>query len=539
MIASSFQFPNWHRDTRHKLRIQRVILDDFDFEENASMSIVRELRVVWRLRGVQLLALLMLLAFVGWRAFQLKFCVLDLDIWWHLKVGEWIVAHRGFPHVGILSRTAADRPWMAYSWGYEVPLSRAYAWFGLMGVGVFGTLLTMAVSYAVYWMARRLAGRFWLAAGLSTVACSAFLFNLMPRPVFLSMILFAVTLTLTLEAQRTSRLQPLYWLPLVFLVWANCHIQFAYGIFVVGLFTGVHLFLQLSEHLGIVPDFVLPSRLPVRRLVLIFGSCLLATCLGPYSYHLYFVIFTYAGSKFPYAFIREFMALNFRAISHYVELLLAGAAFFTLGRQKRVDLFKLALLTVASAVAFRTMRDSWFLCMSAVACMADCYGEVDAIEREPIEREPGETVPQKAGLAAGLALLLFLFARNTDFNTRGLDDAMSSVFPVNAVNFLRRNPQPGPLYNTFDWGGFLTWYMPDYPVAIDGRTDLYGDEIDTRFFRTQNGDASYIDDPYLNEAQVVLLSKKVPLASALLSDARFSLIFQDSLTVVFVRRQTP
>ncbi len=497
------------------------------------MSVIEELHGLLRLRGVQLLALLMLLAFVGWRALQLKFCVLDLDIWWHLKVGEWIVAHHGFPHVGILSRTAADRPWMAYSWGYEVPLSRAYAWFGLIGVGVFGTLLTMAVAYAVYWMARRLAGRFWLAVGLSTTACGAFLFNLMPRPVFLSMILFAVTLTLVLEAQRTSRLQPLYWLPLVFLVWANCHIQFVYGILAVGLFAGVHLFQQLGECLGLVLDFALPSRLPAPKLLLIFVTCLLATCLGPYSYHLYFVVFTYAGSKFPYTFIREFMALNFRAISHYVELLLAGAAFFTLGRQRRVDLFKLALLAVASVIAFRTMRDSWFLCITAAACIADCCAEADIMEREP-----GETVPQKAGLAAALVLLLFLFARNTDFNTRGLDDAMSSVFPVNAVNFLRRNPQPGPLYNTFDWGGFLTWYMPDYPVAIDGRTDLYGDEIDTRFFKTQNGDASYVDDPYLNEAEVVLLSKRVPLASALLSDARFSLIFQDSLAVVFVRRQT-
>lgn len=117
-----------------------------------------------------------------------------------------------------------------------------------------------------------------------------------------------------------------------------------------------------------------------------------------------------------------------------------------------------------------------------------------------------------------------------------LGRAMSSVFPANAVNFLRRNPQPGPLYNTFDWGRFLTWYMPDYPVAIDGRTDLYGDEIDTRFFKTQQGDASYVDDSYLNEAQVLLLPKKVPLAGVLLSDPRFSLIVQDSLAVVFVRR---
>ncbi len=57
------------------------------------------------------------------------------------------------------------------------------------GLGVFRTLLTLAVAYAVYWMARRLSGKFWVACVLATVTCSAFLFSLMPRPVFLSMML--------------------------------------------------------------------------------------------------------------------------------------------------------------------------------------------------------------------------------------------------------------------------------------------------------------------------------------------------------------
>ncbi|MGA8489013.1 MAG: hypothetical protein WB711_01240 [Terriglobales bacterium] len=514
------------------------------------VGVGQELLGLLQRRPLQMLVLGGLLTAVAARALLLKFSVLDLDVWWHLKVGDWIVEHRAFPHTGILSRTAADRPWSAYSWGYEVLLSRAYAWFGLLGVGIFGTLLTLFVAYAVYWMVRRLSGRFWVACILATVTCSAFLFSLMPRPVFLSMILFAVTLTLLLESQRgsgltnevmeTRRPRPagrarrpsfnvLYWLPLVFLIWANCHIQFVYGIFVVGLFTGVHLLLQLAEHLGVVLDFARPSILPARKLVLIFTACVLAACIGPYSYHLYGIVFAYASSTFPYTFIREFQALNFRALSHYVELLLAGAAFFTLGRQKRIDLFKLALLTVASIVAFRTMRDSWFLCITAAACIADSW-------RKDVDPEPGETLPEKAALAAVLAILLFLIAHNLGFDTRGLDAAMSSVFPVKAVNFLRQNPQPGPLYNTFDWGGFLTWYMPDSPVAIDGRTDLYGDELDTRFFKTQQGDPSYVDDPFLNNAKVVLLSKKVPLASVLLQDSRFSLIYQDSLAVVFVRR---
>jgi hypothetical protein len=493
------------------------------------VSVAQELRGLLARRPLQLLVLAALLTAVAARSLLLKFSVLDLDIWWHLKVGDWIVEHHAFPHTGILSRTAANRPWAAYSWGYEVLLSRAYAWFGLVGVGMFGTLLTLAVACAVYWMVRRLSGKFWVACILATVTCSAFLFSLMPRPVFLSMILFAVTLTLLLEAQRTGRAAVLYWLPLVFLVWANCHIQFVYGIFVVGLFTGVHLLQQLGAHLGVTPDFALASQLSARKLVLVFAACVFASCLGPYTYHLYAVVFAYAGSKFPYTFIREFQALNFRAFSHYVELLLTGAAFFTLGRQRRVDCFKLALLTVASVVAFRTMRDSWFLCIAAAACMADCWGT-------EVEREPSETLPEKAAVAAVLALFMFLIARNVGFDTRGLDAAMSSVFPVKAVNFLRQNPQPGPLYNTFDWGGFLTWYMPDYPVAIDGRTDLYGDEMDMRFFESERGDASYIDDPYLNESGVVVLQKQKPLVTVLSGDQRFQKIYEDRLAVVFARR---
>ena len=82
-------------------------------------------------------------------------------------------------------------------------------------------------------------------------------------------------------------------------------------------------------------------------------------------------------------------------------------------------------------------------------------------------------------------------------------------------------PHPGPLYNTLDWGGFLIWYMPDRPVAIDGRTDLYGDDLDAQFFNTANGAASYVDDPYLNQAGVVILQKTNNLVSILQADPRF------------------
>ena len=74
------------------------------------MSTSAELRALLQQRIVQLLALAVLLAIVAGHSLQLKFCVLDLDIWWHLKVGDWIVEHVAVPHIGILSRTAASSP---------------------------------------------------------------------------------------------------------------------------------------------------------------------------------------------------------------------------------------------------------------------------------------------------------------------------------------------------------------------------------------------------------------------------------------------
>jgi hypothetical protein len=131
--------------------------------------------------------------------------------------------------------------------------------------------------------------------------------------------------------------------------------------------------------------------------------------------------------------------------------------------------------------------------------------------------------------------LLLAGARSTDFTTPGLDRAISGVYPVDAVNFIRRNPVGGPLYNSFDWGGFLIFYMPQYPVSIDGRTDLYGDAANEQYYSTQEADPSYANDPVLSAAGVVLLKKKFPIATQLLLDQRFRIIYRDDLAVVFAR----
>src|SRR3974390_1733294 len=226
------------------------------------MSVLDDLRSLVRVRAVQLAGLAGFLAFIGGFSFYTKLCVIDNDIWWHLKVGDWIVQHLAVPHTGILSRTAADRPWVAYSWGYEVLMSRAYAWFGLLGIGLYGTLLTIGVAFAAYWMLRRISKHFSAAYLLTFAFCYPFLFMIMPRPVFFSIMLFCIVLALLFEANRTGRVEKLYWLPLIFLLWANLHIQFLYGLFPVGLLLGVNGLLWVFERIGKTPSILAPRSLP-------------------------------------------------------------------------------------------------------------------------------------------------------------------------------------------------------------------------------------------------------------------------------------
>lgn len=510
-----------------------------------------------RLRSLQLGALAALFVVVGEKALRLKYFVLDSDIWWHLKVGDWIVDHFAVPHTGILSLTAANRPWVAYSWGYEVMLSRAYAWFGLIGIGVFGTILTLAVAYSICWMLLRLSGNFWIAWIGTWIVCWSFLFNGTPRPFFFSIAFFAIALTWLLEANRTGRIEPLYWLPLVFVLWANIHIQFIYGLFLVGLFVGMNIVVRISRALfPTLADRTLQEpALDTGKLVAIFAACVLATLIGPNFYRPYVVVLEYSKAKFAYSVIVELQPLSFRGYSHFLELFIAAAGSFAVGYQARsshqssshanfikLDLFKLALLTAGSLVAFRTMRDAWFICLPAAACVADAFRTWNeerrntAVVQETDSAEPSETWLERIGLAAVVAVCLALVASAVDFNERGLDRAISADYPVNAINFLRRSPVRGPLYNNLNWGGFLMWYMPDHPVAIDGRNDLYGDDLDKIFYNSESAQESYKTDPYLNEAGVVLLDSKLPLAKVLTIDPRFELVYHDEIATVFAHR---
>src|SRR5262249_13101479 len=88
-------------------------------------------------RPIRFLMLAALFASNPFVAIYYLAAITDPDIWWQMKVGEFIVGHRSFPHTAIFSQAEPTTAWYAYSWGFEILVAGAHAALGLRGLMLF------------------------------------------------------------------------------------------------------------------------------------------------------------------------------------------------------------------------------------------------------------------------------------------------------------------------------------------------------------------------------------------------------------------
>src|SRR6516165_9617686 len=67
-------------------------------KKQPALSATKEARPSPSRHWPHLVILSLLLEILGVICLQLKYAVLDLDLWLHLRAGEWILEHRSFPH---------------------------------------------------------------------------------------------------------------------------------------------------------------------------------------------------------------------------------------------------------------------------------------------------------------------------------------------------------------------------------------------------------------------------------------------------------
>ncbi|HTW59595.1 MAG TPA: hypothetical protein VMD99_15820 [Terriglobales bacterium] len=454
------------------------------------------------------------------------------DVWWHLSSGLWILQSHALPHTGLFSQSSGF-PWIASSWAYDLLLALGYKWFGLRSLPLLLMCLRTALALLTFLLAGGLRGRFWPAVALSAVA-QFVLGSGQPGPAYFSILCFGIELLLLFESRRKGSVRPLWWLPPLFLLWANLEVQFVVGIALLLLFL-VALAVQryVERTTEPMPTSAAANFLALNRVGMIAGLSLLATLITPYFYRPYGVYFSRTFNS-ANQYLIDFHAPGFRQPQDYILLLLAMSAFLALGLRRSRDLFQIALLSGSIVLSFYSQRDEWMITLAALAVIGEAIPSGSATESpEAVELKSKREV--LLALSGTLLVLIFVFVLRVPRNREILLAKASQSYPVAACDYIRDHRLPQPLFNAYQWGGFLTWYLPDYPVAIDGRTDLYGADVITNYSKAMNAEIPYTAYPAMAGAQTILLPKSAIMAGALGSLPIFKKVYDDDLAIVLVR----
>src|SRR3990170_4910993 len=164
------------------------------------------------------------------------FYIADPDIWWHLRTGQWILEHQAVPVTDPFSIYGMDKSWIVYSWLFDSAMALLFGRVGLLAIVLYEIAVRVAVAVALFHLVRTLLPGFWRAAALSASALVVMTRIIGPRPGMLTILLVIVLFDILLFAGRTGRTRTLWLVPPMFALWANWHIQFVYGLLVLGVF---------------------------------------------------------------------------------------------------------------------------------------------------------------------------------------------------------------------------------------------------------------------------------------------------------------
>jgi hypothetical protein len=458
-------------------------------------------------------------------AFQSLLPVEDPDLWFHLRTGQWIIEHGQVPFQDPFSTYGANRPWLIYSWLFEILVYGLFKAFGLVGIVWFTAVMSLLIALALHFLVRRAKLPFLMELILLALALGGMKTLYSPRSWLFSILFFAVELNVALRVRSGGKPVLLAVLPPIFLLWANLHIQFSYGLAVLGLFTLESLIaaMRRSDVAGEKADAI-----PLGPMIATVIFCVLATLVNPYHHRLIVVVMGLATQTGAFQYIQELQPLFFRSPTDWFVLALALWTAYSLGWQKSLRILPLGLLLMAVLLSFRARRDSWVVVTVAAALISDhgawsAFGESFRITRARV-----------IFVVVAVIVALGLMSRYREIDESHLLKAVERRFPVGAVAFVKQNQFSGPLYNHLDWGGYLIWSLPELPVSMDGRTNVHGDPRTIRSLSTWAGNPGWDSDPELVNARLVIAEIRRPLTSNLRRDARFRLVYEDETAAVFV-----
>jgi len=197
---------------------------------------------------------------------------------------------------------------------------------------------------------------------------------------------------------------------------------------------------------------------------------------------------------------------------------------------------------LVSGTAFLALTAARNMAVFAVAATPVLTIHLDALltARGWVLRPLASATPRMAfvnALLIGLvSLVVLLYGLGLFIDEDKVREAMALSLPVDAVEALNEAAPAGNLFNSYNWGGYLSLFAPDHPVFVDGRTDLYGDEFLTQqYYRAAVGAPGWQDTLRRYDIGAVLIEPESGLAYTLREDSNWRAAYEDDLAVLFVR----
>jgi hypothetical protein len=454
--------------------------------------------------------------------------VSDPDVWWHLKTGQLIAQTRTVPHVDSFSFTRAGYPWVAHEWLTELFIYGIYRISGWGGLIVVFALMVSATFFLVYLQSAPdpySSGVVVLLGAWATAPVWGV------RPQVVSLLLTSLWFLILGRSERNPRL--LWWtLPLTVL-WVNLHAGFALGL-------ALLLFFLAGEFLEQFTSSRPANSARLRALAITFLFDLLLVPLNPNGARMYlYPVETLRSDAMP-KYIAEWASPNFHHAAYipFLLLLLATTASLAWSRL-RVRPRDILLLIVSTFAALSSIRLIPFFVLVAVPILSW------SVELWVRSGHSGDRASRRGPLPyAGLlnAVILFALAGFVGFQIKNVVHRQPRVetqhFPAGAVAYLQTHPRSaaGPLFNLYDWGGYLIWKLnPQTLVFIDGRADLYGESLMRQFADIYDLKRDWQDPLQTWRIRTVLVNPDSALAVALRHAPGWEVGYSDSQAIVLER----
>jgi hypothetical protein len=442
----------------------------------------------------------------------------DPDAWWHLATGRYIATQHRLPVPDPFAYTTAGAPPeptrhfnLTHEWLAQAAWYLIYAAGGAAAVVLWkALLLTLLCAITGHVTRVRTGSYLWGVAAMLATASLAIEFA-HDRPSILSYVFTAACIAIFEERKY------LWILPPLLLIWANCHGGFFLGWIVCGAYA-VEAFARRA------PD--------ARRVVLISGIAIAVSGLNPNGFAVIPTILAYRQSALQSS-LTEWARADLWGPPYAFDLLLYAAAATLLVSWRRVRLADWLLFAAFAAAALTAFRNELLIGLLAPILIATYF---------PWKR-PLPLLASYAAAAALAIVLIFGIARGSFFQLR----AATWRYPAGAAQFLRDHRIASPIFNTYEYGGYLIW--EGQRVFIDGRAlseSLFQDyrlilgtpPADARRDQTlarYNIGAIVINSFEYNSGVLYPLV----LALAQPAEEQWKLVYQDAQSLVFLRQPPP